>query len=240
VCKVAGSGEVVPCFDAVFGWWSNADGCYYKLLSPQPPASAIEWEGHYPQGAIYAGTCLGGGGTGGGWRWFNTPPQGYGGAAPTPAQLAQQAIDTMRLDGPAIGLTPPNGKTGLVGLPVWMWTRVSAATWGPTSARASVPGLAVTATARAKRIVWDMGDGHSVTCDNPGTTYTVDQGARSSPTCGYVYSRSSASESGHEYTVTATTTWNVAWAGGGQSGVITVTRNSTARLRIGELQVLVS
>lgn len=240
VCKVAGTGEAVPCYDPTWGWWSNADGCYYQRLAPQPPATAPEWAGHYPNGAIYAATCIGAGGTGGGWTWFNTPPQGYGGAAPTPAQLAQQAVDTMRLDGPAIGMAPPVGKTGLVGLPVWLWTTVRASTWGPTSASASVPGLTVTATARAKRIVWDMGDGHSVTCASPGTPYSVDKGARSSPNCGYVYTRSSASQPGHAYKVTATTTWDVAWSGGGQSGVITVTRSSTAAVRIGEMQVLVS
>lgn len=241
VCKVASSGEIVPCYDANWGWWSNTDSCYYQRLDPQPPADATVWKGHHPKGAIYASTCLGGtGGTGGGWLWLNTPPEGYGGATPTPAQLAQQAVDTMRLDGPAIGMAPPTGKTGLVGLPVWMWTTVSASTWGPSSARASVPGLTVTATARAKRIVWTMGDGHSVTCASPGTPYSADKGDGPSPTCGYVYQRSSASQPGHEYTVTATTTWDVAWAGGGESGVITVTRSSTTSVRIGELQVLVS
>lgn len=107
VCKVAGLGEIVPCYEANWGWWSNADSCYYQRLDRQPPADSPAWGLHYPKGAIYASTCLGGaGGTGGGWLWLNTPPQGYGGATPTPAQLAQQAVDTMRLDGPAVMTTP--------------------------------------------------------------------------------------------------------------------------------------
>ena len=115
VCKVASSGEIVPCYDANWGWWSNTDSCYYQRLDPPPPADATVWKGHYPDGAIYASTCIGGaGGTGGGWLWLNTPPEGYGGTTPTPAQLAQQAVDTMRLDGPAIGMAPPGGKTGLL------------------------------------------------------------------------------------------------------------------------------
>lgn len=240
VCKVSGTGETVPCYDPAWGWWSSADDCYYKEVVPPPPATVPQWDGHYPDGSIYAAMCPASGGTGGGWTWFADPPDGYGGAAPTPGVLAQQAVDTMRLSGPTIGMAPTEGKTGLVGLPVWLWTEVSATTWGPTSATASVPGLSVTATARAKRIVWDMGDGHAVTCTGPGTPYTMSKGDAQSPTCGYVYTRSSASQPDHVYTVTATTTWAVNWSGGGQSGALTVTRSSTALVRIGELQVLVS
>ncbi|MCA0328478.1 MAG: hypothetical protein LCI03_01080 [Actinobacteria bacterium] len=85
-----------------------------------------------------------------------------------------------------------------------------------------------------------MGDGHSVTCTSPGTPYTTSRGATASPTCGYVYESSSASQPDHAYTVVATTTWEVTWTGGGQSGVITTTRVSTTTVRIAELQVLVS
>lgn len=240
VCKVPTTGDVVPCQDPAWGWWSNLDGCYYKRLDPPPPATSPEWRGNYPKGSIYQATCPGSGGTGGGWTWFANPPDGYGGVAVTPATLAQQAINTMRLTGPDIGMAPSPGKTGLVGLPVWLWTAVSAKTWGPASATASVPGISVTATARAKRIVWDMGDGHTVTCTTPGTPYTTSKGDRPSPTCGYVYTRSSASQSDHVFAVMATTTWAVTWIGGGESGALTVTRSSTTQVRIGELQVLVS
>ena len=137
-------------------------------------------------------------------------------------------------------MAPELGKSGLVGLPVWMWTSVSARTWGPASATASVPGLSVTATAQAIKVAWDMGDGHTVTCANPGTPYARSRGAAMSPTCGYRYDRSSADQPGAAYAVTATTTWAVTWSGGGGTGALTVTRSSTARVRIGELQVLVS
>jgi len=146
----------------------------------------------------------------------------------------------MRLDGPAIGMAPDASGTGLVGLPVWMWTEVRASTWGPTSATASIPGLSVTATARASKVEWDMGDGHTVTCTSPGTAYTKAAGDAQSPTCGHVYRRSSAGQPGDAYPVTATTTWTVSWSGGGQSGVLTVTRTSRTSVRIGKLQVLVT
>jgi hypothetical protein len=121
-----------------------------------------------------------------------------------------------------------------------MWTAVTPTTWGPVTATASVPGLSVTATGRAQRIVWSMGDGSSVTCTGPGTSYTPSLGGRGSPTCGHVYQRSSAAQPQATYPITATTTWQVTWTGGGQNGVLTVTRTSTATVSIGELQVLVT
>jgi hypothetical protein len=239
-CKFSITGEVVPCHDPTFGWFNPSDDCYYQLMSPQPPASDPAWEGHFPHGAIYEQTCWWIIGTGGGWVWRATPPPGLGGAGITPAQLAQQALRLLRLSGPDIGMAPSPGSTGLVGVPVWMWTAVTPRTWGPASATASVPGLSVTATARAARIVWSMGDGHSVTCAGPGTPYTESLGAKASPTCGYLYATSSARQPGAKYAVTATTTWNVTWTGGGQSGALTVTRTSTTQVSIGELQVLVT
>ena len=98
----------------------------------------------------------------------------------------------MQLAGPAIGMTPDPGRAGLVGVPVWLWTAVMPTTWGPNSATASVPGLSVTATAQASKIVWDMGDGIKVTCANPGTAYYT--GGVESPTCEHIYRTSSAGQ----------------------------------------------
>ena len=25
---------MTPCYDPTFGWWSNADGCYFMLVEP--------------------------------------------------------------------------------------------------------------------------------------------------------------------------------------------------------------
>ena len=240
ICRTPGTGTIVPCFDEVFGWWSHPEGCYYQRLEPPPPSTDPVWAGHFPDGAVYQTTCLGVPGTGGGWVWRQTPPPGYGGAGVTAEQLAAQAIEQLDLTGPDIGLAPDPAKTGLVGLPVWMWTTVSPSTWGPTSATASVPGLSVTATAKAVRIVWDMGDGQSVACTGPGTPYARAAGATTSPTCGHLYQRSSADQPDEAYTVTATTTWDIQWIGGGGSGQLSQTRSSSTTARIGELQVLVS
>ena len=233
-------GAEVPCYSEVFGWFNDADGCYYRAESPQPDPSNPIWEGRYPDGLIYRATCgpLPFGGSGGGWVWLPTPPPGFGDVGVTPAQLAQRAVDQMRLTGPAIHLTITSDQTGLVGVPVWLWTDVTPTTWGPNSATASVPGLSVTARAQATRIAWDMGDGHTEVCDGPGTPYTA--GAVDSPTCDHVYETSSAGQSGDAFPITATTTWEVTWSGGGTSGALTLTRTTTTTVRIGELQVLVT
>lgn len=242
VCTVPGSTRTVPCTDPAYGWFNNTDGCYYRGVDVVPPADHPIWQGSPNSGTVYALQCplAGGGSVSGGWVVLAGAPSGFGAVTVTPADLAVEAVEMLELRGPAIGIAPPPGSTGLVGVPVWLWTEVTPSTWGPTSATAAVPGLSVTATAQATRIVWDMGDGTKVTCRTPGTAYSMSYGGVESPTCGHVYSRTSAREPDHAYAVTATTTWEVSWSGGGASGVITVTRASSTSVRIGELQVLVT
>ena len=237
VC-VTPRGREVPCYSDVAGWFNDADGCYWKVVDPPPAADDPGWEGHYPDGAVYLVSCIDPiVGTNGGLTWRATPPPGYGSIA-TPAQLAQQAVAAMRLTGPQIHMTIDASQVGLVGVPLWLWTDVSPTTWGPNAATASVPGLAVTANAKATRIVWSMGDGHTQVCENPGTPYRT--GEVHSPTCEYVYSTASSGQPNGAFPVTARTTWQVDWSGGGQSGSLTLTRSSSTSVRIGELQVLVT
>ena len=44
VCITPFLRQVVDCFNATFGWFSNPDGCYYKLLDPQPRLSRVSWK----------------------------------------------------------------------------------------------------------------------------------------------------------------------------------------------------
>lgn len=226
---------VVPCRDDTSGWWSQADECYYKQVS-EDPTSPI-WQGRYPDGAIYDTYCPGvvGFGTSFYRAWRAAPPPGFGGPGVTAAQLAVRAVELLPIRGPEIGTVPEPGpdRLGLVGLPTWMWTARLPETVGPVSRTASVPGLSVTATAQMQKIVWEMGNGDRVTCTSPGTPYADRFQDRMSPDCGYRYV-----EPG-EYRVTATTTWQVSWAGGGETGGLTQTRSSSTDLRVGELQVLV-
>jgi hypothetical protein len=169
-------------------------------------------------------------------EWSLTPPIG----GPTPEELAQEALAKIRLLGAAIGTAPDADGAGLVGLPVWLWTAMTPNTWGPISSSASAGGLTVTITGRATRIVWSMGDGSTVNCDNPGTPYEAKFADQPSPTCGHVYRQSSRTRPGAVYRISAVTHWRVDWAGGGQSGVIDTTRQSGATVAIEELQVVTS
>lgn len=230
-------GQWVRCWQDGWGWFNETDGCYYILEEPQPPAGDPAWEGHEPgDGAVWRQRCFGD--VIGDLVWRASPPPGQPGTL-SPAQLAARAIASMGLRAPQIKLVPDTGP-GLVGLPVWLWTEVTPTTWGPNQITASVPGLAVTARAQATQIRWDMGDGNSVTCRNPGTPWKPSLGTGPSPTCGYTYSKPSRDMPGGKYTITATTTWVINWwvVGGGETGRETTTRTSTTTIDIDELQVV--
>jgi hypothetical protein len=240
--EICEGGGFPGCYKPGLGWFNPEDECFWELADPQPPAGDPIWQGHAPgDGRVYVAACGWPGLTGFTQFWRATPPPGFGGL-PTPAELAAQAVNQLPIRGPNIGIAPDDspGRAGLVGLPVWMWTPVTPATWGPASATASVPGLSVTATARAEKITWNMGDGNSVTCHNPGTPYKASFGRAESPTCGYDqgYRLPSSTRPEGRYTVAGTTTWQVTWVGGGQTGELTVTRSSSTTIAIEELQVV--
>ncbi|MFD8118649.1 ATP/GTP-binding protein [Streptomyces microflavus] len=205
--------------------------CTYERLAEQPAAGSDYWEGHDPSegGAVWAVTC----------SELTTfqyiGPAGPPGGAPAvdPAVLAQRAVDRMLLRGPEIGITPKPGGMGVIGMPVYLWTETGPETYGPNTSSASAGGVTVTATAKVSRIVWSMGDGKSVTCTTPGTPYQAKYGLEPSPDCGHRYTKPSK-----KYHVTATSTWVINWAGGGQTGQLTEVRNSSVDIAVGEVQVV--
>ncbi|MGW2897489.1 ATP/GTP-binding protein [Streptomyces sp. NPDC001212] len=212
--------------------------CVYKLADPQPPAGSLDWKGHEPgDGAVYEQTC--------GWGdvdgdtitrmvWLADPPPQE---TVDPAVLAQRAVDSMTLLGPDIASPRAAGKY-TVGVPMWMWVNQSATTYGPNTASATAGGVTVTATAEVSKIVWTMGDGASVTCTGPGTPYTSSEGMAQSPTCGHVYSKTSAGAQNSKFPVTATSTWTINWQGGGQAGQLTEVRQTNVQVAVGEVQVV--
>ena len=222
----------VPCTDPQLGTWSNPRACYIKLASPQPPQSDPVWKSN-TTGAIY--TCSAAGiwnGPGSYLLWLSSAP----GVVPDPAVLAQQAVTQMRLRGVTIGMAPDPapGSVGLVGLPIWLWVASpDASTWGPNTKTASAGGFSVTATGQVTEVVWSMGDGGTVACGSPGTSYSDSFGVAPSPDCGYRYTKQGT------YTVTATSYWTINWSGIGQTGVIHQTYTSSVVVTIGELQTVV-
>ncbi|MEU6987329.1 ATP/GTP-binding protein [Streptomyces sp. NPDC046324] len=214
--------------------------CTYRKLDPQPPAGSLDWEGHEPgDGAVYEERCTYDSGpnpfTVARNVWAATPPA----ATVDPAVLAKRAVDQMILRGPAIGITPKPGGRGVVGMPVYLWTERGPETYGPNTASASAGGVTVTAAARVSKIVWNMGDGKSVTCTTPGTPYVAEYGKKPSPDCGHRYNTPSATTSSGKFHVTATSTWSIDWqATTGQSGQLTESRTSAVDITVVEVQVL--
>lgn len=238
-------GQSFPCDDPLFGWWNASDDCFYQVAArpsgPEDPLNAGVGGYHPPgDGAYYQTMCPGVIGVGGFYTWLPSPPPGSPQPAlPSPAQLAAEAVQQLGLAGPDIQTSPPAGTEQLVGLPTWLWTPVTATTWGTHSATAAVPGESVTATATAERIVWDLGDGATVTCAGPGTPYQPGMDPHAaSPTCGYTYTSSSAGQPDEAYPVMATTTWSVTWVGAGAQGQLTVQRSSRTTLRVVEAQAV--
>jgi hypothetical protein len=230
----------VPCSSG-FGGWSQPHQCYATPATPQPPKSDPVWGGH-DDGAVYAcynpfheapspdpiGSIT--------YIWLPKPP-----LAVDPEVLARRAMATMGLRAIQVGLSVKDlpDRMIYVGAPVWMWTaNPGVETLGPNTASASGGGITVTATARVEAIDWDMGDGGRVHCPGErrtrGTIYRRAFGVVDSPTCGYRYSQPAA-----QATITATSHWVVDWAGGGQSGTITMDLERSTTRPVGEVQVLV-
>lgn len=240
-CRHSTLGEV-PCYDEARGWWSSSWECYVSPMSPQPPPGDEAWEGHEPsEGSVYLFHCPEGFGS------YDVRPRFLAEPPDTPsiADLARQAMESLPLLPPEIGIAPSPDGVGLVGLPVWLWTENPAATWGPVSVSVPGPGITVTAEGRVEQIEWDMGDGTTVVCDSAGVPYDPSYGGQPSPEgCDHIYTYPSSSQPDGRYHITATATWHVQWwvepQGSGASGEDWFTRQSSTSVQIHELQVVTS
>jgi hypothetical protein len=114
----------------------------------------------------------------------------------------------------AIGMSPDPGRDLLVNLPTWLWvTPLWAGPVAPGGPETSLPPA-------LQSVIWDMGNGDTVTCNGPGTPYDPGR-AESAQTssCSYTYRRASAAQPNGRFTVTATPMWRSAPVGGtGSSG----------------------
>lgn len=210
------------------------------MAEPQPSPDSVIWQGKTAaDGMVYVQVCPRVDGSG----LAAVLVFVANGAAPPappvdPRVLAEQAIASLVMRAPEIRMAPPPGSTsGLVGLPVWMWTEPGEEYLGPTRQSVSAGGVTVTAVGEVSRIAWDMGDGTTVVC-GAGTPY-VPGVVGESPDCGHVYGQASTRHvPGGAWPVTATSTWTITWSGGGLSGTETLELSSSAELVVGELHVL--
>ncbi len=161
-----------------------------------------------------------------------------------PAELARQALDYSKLPTPQFALNPDVNQLQLVNLPVWL--AVQRSSWTPVSASASSGGVAVTTTATPSRVVWNTGDGASVTCDGPGAPYDTSRSSSAQQSdCTHAYTRSSAGSPDGKFALTATVQWHITWTATGvpagtaaQGDLGVVGRSATAPIRVGEVQTL--
>lgn len=232
-CQDKVTGDSIPC-SRDGAWWSQGRQCYVSVQDPQPDHSDPVWGGR-KEGVILKCSKLHLGSMRSYPFWMPSAKP-----APDPVVLAREAIAQMNLSAIRIGTLPVSNTVspkamGLVGRPVWMWADdPDEHTWGPITRSASAGGHTVTATAKVDRVVWNMGDGKTVTCRLPGNKprdfHVGNDDA--SPACGYRYEKQG------ERTVTATSHWVVAWSGAGQRGTITLELASSTTITIGELQVV--
>jgi hypothetical protein len=221
---------------------SSVNPCTFTAAQPQPPTTSALWQGQSPaDGAMYVKVCPRVDGSGLTTMLVfvpngSTPPAG---PPVDPRVLADQAIASLVMRAPEIRMAPPPGSTsGLVGLPVWMWTERGERFLGPARQSVSAGAVTVAAVGEVSRIVWDMGDGTTVVC-GAGTPYTPGVEGES-PDCGHVYAQASSRHvpGGGSWPITATSTWTITWSGGGLSGTETMELSSSAELFVGELHVL--
>lgn len=228
ICLLGGAAR--PCTSNL-GNWSNSQQCYLQRVAPQPLQSDPVWQGH-TDGAIWA--CVHEEETRFVTRWIWLPGRPDT-VVVDPMTLVYEAIGEMYLSPPLIKTAPAPGQIGLVNMPVWLWVTKSENTWGPIVRKASVPGLAVTVTAKVKAINWSMGDGSTVRCEGPGTPYSKSMGVQNSPTCGHRYTKTSRKLPNCKYPVTAVAQWEINWTSTlGDNGQIPMTQQAATQLRIGE------
>lgn len=170
--------------------------------------------------------------------WVPTSPPTSPPAA-NPAALAQQARSQLPLPATSIEMAPPADRDQLVNVSSWLW--VDAAAWRSLSATAAAGPVSATATATPAEVVWNMGDGHSVTCDGPGVSYDSSN-PNASTYCSYTWPSSSAGQPGGVYRVTATVYYRASWTatgvpGGGSLGLVAGPA-STVAVRVAESQAI--
>lgn len=230
------TGRVIPCVTSDGAWWGS-HSAWCKAADVQPPFTDAVWGGR-TDGSI--AVCRRPTGTGlpdpgfafHVWLPSATEPP------PDPKVLARQLLARMQLKAIRIGTFPYSVQKAAqslnyVGWNTWLWAEnPDPSTYGPTTMSISEAGYTVTATAKVKDVVWDMGNGDTVTCDagTPWPRSAVHNEA--SPDCGYKYTKQG------EYQVSATSHWVIDWSGIGESGQLTLATTDSVNLRVAEVQVV--
>lgn len=136
---------------------------------------------------------------------------------PTPAELAAQAFEQLRLPLPVPRHSPdvrlPDGRDAtIVGENTWVWT--DRGVWKPAVQRVQVGPVWAEVTATPVGMTFSSGTGGSMSCSGPGTPYDRSYGLHAaSPDCGFVYTRSSVGQPNDLATAEWAIQWSVSWVG---------------------------
>lgn len=239
------NGKDIPCATGD-GRWSHKRQCYVKetgeIAKPDKwddmtPEEKAKWQAKNGKQREYSCTK-----PGGGKSTFNEDPGDVISSSfppVNPEDLAREALAKLKLTPIDVGIAPKTSDVpkdqGIVGMPIWLWADNSADnTTGPASSSASDQGITVNLKAKVGSYKWSMGDGKAVRCNNEGTPWKKGMTGDSPSGCGYNYLKSG------KYDVTATTTWNVEWEGGGMRGTITLPLTSDPEtMHVTEAQTVV-
>lgn len=143
-------GAKVACSDPDMGTFNPQDGCYYQIADPLPRSGPILAEYMKYGGGIYVAACPFGNRSGG-YVWLRKAPPGVG---PTPAELAQRALASLKLPHPTTGRSPAgklrDGRAFTV-VRSWTWVWTDPASYKTLSARAAAGGVWAEVTVNQRR-----------------------------------------------------------------------------------------
>lgn len=225
----------VPCSGGDSGPWSNQYQCYLRPQVPQPPLSDPVWGGHTTGGIYWCTTVP----PSTSRIWIDGPPP----VAPTPEQLARQALATLRLPTLIAHRSPTEANsdhgTPYTWVNLWTWFWSDPASWTTLTARAASGGVWAQVTVTPTRLVITPGEGSApVTCEGPGRAWTNadGNGAPTAGGCGYQYRHVTATP----ITATMTINWAVTWTGsGGTAGTLpAMTTQSSSSFAVEQIQVV--
>lgn len=219
--------------------WSSGNACYAYQVDRDPDDPA--WKGH-KDGTLWQ--CLRdylGGLTPDSPIWWVGPGKEPAPPVADPAVLAQEALELLRLETAGVNTAPTPPDMTYVNLETWLW--IAKAQWQPLSKSVSAGATTVTVTAGPDHVLWDTGDGSSMTCESPGVAWEDWMTSSATTDCQYVYTTLPPPDSA--FPVSATIVYSVDWTCTGVCIRDTGTLGEvdgvtgTQNLRVGERQSVV-
>jgi hypothetical protein len=199
-------GTKVPCVTSDGNWWSGSQ-CYAAPYDAPPGSPA--WQGQSDGSLWQCSRCEASGGAATCNVEIIWTPPGAEPGPPRPGELASRAVGLMPLATADLRTAPQSPDPTYVGVDTWMW--VPESQWSTLSKMVRAGPTSVTVTAAPTEIVWDMGP-EPVTCYSPGKAWEQGMTDAAATSCSYTYDRTSRSQPGGVFTITATIRYEVDWS----------------------------